>query len=39
MRSAFKVVVGLLAVIGALAIVAVAGMALMHVSAMGRFGC
>lgn len=39
MNPALKVAVGVLAVIGALSVVAIASMAFMHFSAMGGFGC
>lgn len=39
MNPALKVVVGVLAVIGALSVIAAAGMAFMHFSMMGGFGC
>lgn len=39
MNTPLKIIVGVLAAIGALAIVAAAVMAFMHFSMMGRFGC
>lgn len=39
MSPVFKVVVGVLAVIGAVSVLAAAGMAFMHFSLMGGFGC
>lgn len=39
MDTAVKVVVGVLAGIGALAVIGAAAMALMHFSMMGGFGC
>jgi hypothetical protein len=39
MSPVLKVVIGVLAVIGALSVIAAAGMAFMHLSVMGGFGC
>lgn len=39
MNTGHKVVIGVLAVIGALTVIAAAGMALMHFPMMGSFGC
>lgn len=39
MNPVLKTVVGVLAVIGAISVLAAAGMSLMHYSMMGGFGC
>jgi uncharacterized membrane protein len=39
MNPVLKVIVGVLAVIGAISVIAAAGMAFMHYSMMGGFGC
>ena len=39
MNTPVKIIVGALAAIGGLAIVAAAAMTFMHFSMMGRFGC
>lgn len=39
MNPVLKLLVGVLAVIGALSVIVAAGMAFMHFSMMGGFGC
>lgn len=39
MNQTLKVIVGVLAVIGAIAVMGATGMAFMHYSIMGGFGC
>lgn len=39
MNPAFKVIAGVLAVIGAISVIGAAGMAFMHYSTMSGFGC